>query len=82
MIYVLNNLHDKNDVFTNGLKNNLTFIGDNESTIELLWEKLNHWYEKIKDENEAKKEKENPWEPIVINIMECPISVVSRVTSY
>ena len=49
MIHVLNNLSDEYDVILDGLKNCLTLIGDDALTIDLIHEKLNHGYKKIKN---------------------------------
>ena len=42
MIYVLNNLPEAYDVILDELKNFLTLSGDDELTIEVIGEKLNH----------------------------------------
>ena len=58
MIRTLNNLPEDFNVILNGLKGCLTAIEDDVLTIEIICEKLNHQYEKIKNKNEEKREKE------------------------
>ena len=41
-----------------GLENRLTVTGDNTLTIDVIYKKLNHWYEKIKNKREEKVKKE------------------------
>ena len=58
MIHVLNNLPMEYTVILNGLKNRLTATRDNALTTDLICEKLNHRYEKIKSKKAEKNEKE------------------------
>ena len=48
MIHVLNNLTKENGVILDGLENHLTVTGDDSLTIDLICEKVNHRYKKIK----------------------------------
>ena len=57
MIHVLNNLPKENDEVLDGLENCLMASGYNVLPIDIIWEKLNHWYEKTKGRNEEKKQK-------------------------
>ena len=58
MIQVLNNLPMEYNVILDGLKNHLTASGNNMLTVEIIHEKLNHWYKKIKSKDDEKREKE------------------------
>ena len=46
MIHILNYLLKEYDVTLDRLENHLTVSGDNVLTIDIIHEKLNHWYEK------------------------------------
>ena len=56
MIHVLNCLTKEYDIVLDGLKNGLTVSGDDALTIEVIKEKLNHCYKKIKNKKEEKRE--------------------------
>ena len=56
MIHVLSNLPEDYDVF-DGLENHFTVMGKNALTINVIHEKLNHWYKKIKNKKHEKVEK-------------------------
>ena len=56
MIHILNNLPKEYDVIFDGLENRLTSDGDDTLIIEVMREKMSNRYEKIKNENEEKKE--------------------------
>ena len=58
MTYILNNFPEEYDVILSGLENCLTANVDDALTIEIICRKLNHCYEKFKDKNEEKREKE------------------------
>ena len=58
IIHLLNNLPKEYDIILDGLKNHLMASGDNVLKIDVIHEKLNHWYEKIKNKNYKKREKE------------------------
>ena len=55
---MFNNLPEEYDVILNGLKHCLTATGENALTIDLIREKLNHRYKKIKSKKEEKNKKE------------------------
>ena len=48
IINALNYLHEEYDVILGGIKNHLTFSGDYTLTNEVVRDKLNHRYEKIR----------------------------------
>ena len=48
MIHVLNNLPKENDLILDVPENYLTLSRDDELSIEVIFEKLNHWYKKIR----------------------------------
>ena len=57
MIHVLNILPEEYDVILYRLENGLMMTGDDALTIDLICEKLNHRYNKIKSNKEEKTEK-------------------------
>ena len=57
-IHVLNNLPKDYNVILNGLENHLMVMGDDMLTINMICEKLNYQYKKIKNKKEQKVEKE------------------------
>ena len=70
MIHVLNNFPKKYDIILDGLENCLTSSGDDALMIQVIREKLNHRYKKIRIEIK-KKEKSRPWEPTTSNLRCC-----------
>ena len=62
IIHFLNDLPKKYDVILDGLENCLTSSGDDALMIQVIREKLNNRYKKIRIEIK-KKEKSRPWEP-------------------
>ena len=58
MFHVLNNLPEEYDVILDGLENRFMATVDNALTIDLIHEKLNRTYKKVKSKKEEKSEKE------------------------
>ena len=54
MIHFLNNLPKDYDVILNGLEKCHTATGDHALSSDMIHEKLNHWYEKIKNKKEER----------------------------
>ena len=59
MIHVLDDFPREYDVILDGLETGLMASGDHVITIEFFCKKMNHQYEKMKNKNEEKREKEN-----------------------
>ena len=55
MIHVLNSVPEEYDVILNRLERCLSSFGSDALTMEVIHEKLNNRYEKIKRKNEEKK---------------------------
>ena len=81
MVHVLKNFPKRYDIILNGLEDHLMASGDNVLTIDIIREKLNHWYEKIKTKMKKKEKKKSLQEPIINNRNKDVISVVSMVTN-
>ena len=57
MIHLLNNLPKEYDIILDGPKNDLTPSGNDILAIEVIREKLNHKYEKLRMNKKEKKKK-------------------------
>ena len=81
MTHVLNHLPKEYDVILDGLKNCLTVSVDDALTIEIIHEKWNHWYKKLKTKMKKKEKKKRLQEPEISIISKDAVSVVSMVTN-
>ena len=56
MVKILNNLPSEYDVILDGLENSLTLTGSDALTVECIRDKLNNWYEQIKQTDDTNDE--------------------------
>ena len=60
MICILNKYPKDYDVILDGLENRLTATGDDALMIDMICEKSNHLYEKVKNKKRKKSKKKRP----------------------
>ena len=81
MIHILNNSPKEYDIILNELKNCFMVSREGVLTMDIISEKLNHWYKKIKNKKKKKVKKKRPKELIINNTSKVAISVVSMDTN-
>ena len=81
MIYVLNNLPKEYYAILDGLENHLTMTGDDVLTINLICERMNHRYKKLKEKKKKKLKKKKLWGVIIISIISSARNVESMATN-
>ena len=79
MIYLLSTLPKEYGIILDRLTNHLMASGDNVLTIDIICEKLNHWYEKNENKKKEKNEKEKTSGSVVSSLTNLVIVNVWRI---